>query len=668
MVFIYFVVDAYRIDLSKLEDPVGTPTVIYDRYGDPVSELSSVRFRHVSLSKIPEEIIHSIIAVEDQRFFSHKGIDFRGIARSTWRNLQAGRVVQGGSTITQQLAKNLFLTSDRTYGRKFREVITAFRIEREYSKEKILELYLNHIYFGEGIWGIQNASQMYFGKDVQDITLEEGALLAALPKAPTHYSPFQNEERGKQRRDLVLYLLLEQGYIEENVYTEAISSEIVLRDWEIEEDSLRGRYPSYVDFVIDEAIKIHGLTEERIWAGDLHIYTEMDLTVQNAIQSAFSNGELFPVGAGEEIVQGGTVVLDPYTGGVRGIMGNRSEHVYRGFNRAVQLKRQPGSAIKPLSVFAPALERGYSASSTLVDERMDFGGYSPRNYDNQYRGRVSLYDALIYSINVPAVWLLNEIGVTAGVDFLEKLGIPLQESDRNLSIALGGLTEGTSPLQLAQAYSVFPNLGTMNEAHAITKITNGHGEVLAKGEVQGTQVMDPDNAYRMTQILQGVVQEGTGRNALLNYDRPTAGKTGTTQLPSTSAFEGVTGVSDAWFVGYTPELVTAVWVGYDKVTPEYVMQSSGGNHPARIFQAIMSESLEGVPVSDFRLPNGWKENKNEGKGKEKDKEGKDKGKGKGNKEGKEKGKNKAEEKGKKNEGKGKGNGKGKGKGNSKGNR
>lgn len=649
MVFIYFVVDTYRIDLSELEDPAREATVIYDIDGEPMSELSSARFTAVSISDIPEDLINGIIAVEDQRFFSHNGVDYRGIVRSAWRNARAGSVVEGGSTITQQLAKNLFLTSDRTYARKFQEVITAYRIEREFDKEEIMELYLNHIYFGEGTWGIQNASQVYFGKDVQEITLEEGALLAALPKAPTHYSPFKNEEKAKERRDLVLYLLMDQEFIDDQAYEAAKSEEIVLRDFELEDDNLKGKFPGYVDFVIDEAINVHGLTEERIWAGDMKIYTEMDPVVQTGIQTAFSNGELFPETERDQIVQGGSVVLDPYTGGVRGLVGYRGDHVYRGFNRATQLKRQPGSAIKPLAVFAPALEMGYTPSSTLVDEEMDFDGYSPKNIVDTYQGSVSLYEALIDSINVPAVWLLNEMGVDAAIDFLQRSNIPLHEDDRNLSIALGGFTEGTSPLHLAQAFSMFPNLGEMNQTYAIKKITGAKEEVLAQAETQVVRVMEPENAYTMTEMLQGVVQEGTGGNAAL--DRPTAGKTGTTQLPPTEALEGVSGVMDAWFVGYTPELVTAVWIGFDKMDPEHVMNSSGSNHPARLFQAIMSDALEGVAVSEFNEPEEIK-----GKGKEKN-EGKDKGEDRGkNKdkdkdEGKGKGKDKDEDKGK---GKGKG--------------
>ncbi|QOY35541.1 transglycosylase domain-containing protein [Anaerobacillus isosaccharinicus] len=625
--------EAYQVDLSKLEEPLPKPTVIIDKNGDAASELSSSRFTSVPLSRIPDELIHAIIAVEDQRFFDHWGVDVRGIIRSAWRNFRAGSVVQGGSTITQQLAKNLFFTSERTYTRKFNEIVTAYRIERKYSKEAILELYLNQIYFGEGTWGIQDAAKVYFGKDVQEIKLSEAALLAALPKAPTHYSPFQNEQKAKERRNLVLLLLYEQNYLTKEDYEKAVNEEIILRNFEL--DGLRGKYPGYVDYVIEEAIHKYGFNEEYLLTGGLHIFTQMDPVVQSAIEMTYTTNELFPNSTGDELVQSASVVIDPYTGGVRGLIGYRGSHVYRGFNRASQLKRQPGSAIKPLAVFAPALENGYKRNSMLIDEKSDFNGYSPKNFNDRYRGRVTLHEALVHSINVPAVALLHEMGVGVGVDFLQRSSIPLHRDDRNLSIALGGFTEGVSPLDMAQAFSMFPNLGSMKKAHAITRITSSTGEILLEVVQEDVQVMKPENAYTMTQILSDVVQEGTGKNAALN--RPTAGKTGTTQLPSTAAFQGVSGVRDAWFVGYSPELVTAVWVGYDKVDPNYVMESSGGNHPAKIFQAIMSNALQNIPISSFQIPKNYREDeKKESKetaptGKEKNQE-KDKNKkpGKGN--------------------------------------
>ena len=611
-------IDAYKVDLSILAEPLPKSLMILDKDGELVSELSSSKFTSVPLSEMPDILISAIVAVEDKRFYSHSGVDIMGIGRSVWRNIGAGSIVGGGSTITQQLAKNLFLTSEQTYTRKIKEAIIALRIENKYDKDEILELYLNQIYFGEGKWGVQDAAMVYFGKDIQDISISEAGLLAALPKAPSHYSPFQDMEKAKDRRDLVLNILLDQEIISKDESEKAINEKIILSYEEL--STLRGEFPSYVDYVIEEAIKKYGFNEEDILKGGLQIQTQIDPVVQRSVESAYAIDELFPVNSGEELVQSGSVVLDPYTGGIRGLVGYRGQYFYRGFNRATQLKRQPGSSIKPLAVYAPALEEGYKQSSILLDEKMDFDGYTPTNYNNVYLGKVSLYDALVHSMNVPAVSLLKEIGVEKGIEFMKKAAIPLHENDRNLSIALGGFTEGVSPLEMAQAFSIFPNLGKMKKAHAITKITSSNGEVLLEVEEESIEVMKAENAYRMTLMLMGVVKEGSGKNAALN--RPTAGKTGTTQLPSTEEFKGVTGVRDAWFVGYTPELVTAVWVGYDRNNSKLVMESSGGSHPANIFKSIMSNSLEDIKVSSFEIPKDYKEERKKDKSKKEDKESK----------------------------------------------
>ena len=598
-------ISAFNEDLSILSEPLPKTLVIMDKDGEIASELTSSKFTSVSIEQMPEILVSAIVAVEDKRYYNHSGVDFMGIGRSVWRNIGAGSIVGGGSTITQQLAKNLFLTSEQTYTRKIKEAVIALRIESKFNKEEILELYLNQIYFGEGKWGVQDAAMVYFGKNIQDITLPEAGLLAALPKAPSHYSPFQNMEKAKERRDLVLNILFDQGIINQEELETAVNEDIVVNYGEL--NSIGGEFPSYVDFIIEEAINKYGFNEVDVLKGGLQIYTQLDPVVQRSIEAAYSLDELFPLNTGEEVVQSGSVVVDPFTGGIRGLVGYRGKHYYRGFNRATDLKRQPGSAIKPLAVYAPALENGYKKSSMLVDKLTDFNGYTPTNLNGVYLGSVSVYNALVHSINVPAVALLNEMGLEVGIDFMKKTGIPLHENDRNLSIALGGFTEGVSPLDMAQAFSIFPNLGIMKKAHAITKITSSSGKILLEVEEESFEVMKPENAYIMTQMLMGVVKEGSGKNAGLN--RPTAGKTGTTQLPPTEEFQGVNGVKDAWFVGYTPELVTAVWVGYDKNDPNFVMQSSGGGHPASIFKAIMGNALQGIEVSPFVIPKDFKEEK-----------------------------------------------------------
>lgn len=603
VIFLVMVASVYRMDISSLENPLPKPLIIYDKNDVVISERSTVKFTAVPIETMPEHFIDAILIVEDKRFYDHAGIDLRGIMRSFFTNLKAGGIVQGGSTVTQQLAKNLFLTTDQTYTRKFKEAITALRIEGKYTKDEILELYLNQIYFGEGVWGIQDAAQMYFGKNIDAITLEEGALLAALPKAPTRYSPYKNMEKAKERRDLILGLLYEADTIDEPAYTQAIATGIILRTRDLVETS--GAYPSFVDQVIEEAINTLGISEDIVLIGGINIYTTLDPVVQNAIESTYANDALFPESSGDELIQSGAISIDPATGAIRGLVGNRGQYYYRGFNRATALKRQPGSSIKPLAVYAPALENGFNRNSELLDEETDFNGYVPQNYDGTYHGKVTLYQALINSYNIPAVALLNEIGIDKGVEFLEATGIPVHKDDHNLSLALGGMTEGVSPLEMAQAYSSFANLGVMNTAHTIRKVTTNDGNLLINGISESVTVMSPESAYGMTDLLMGVVDEGTGQAAALG--RPTAGKTGTTELPAIEGFEGLDGVRDAWFVGYTPDLVTAVWVGYDTLSPNLIMQSAGGSHPASIFQSIMLKALENTPVSSFEKPKGFKE-------------------------------------------------------------
>lgn len=592
-----------QLDISKLNDPLPEPTFIYDRYGQPVSQLSSAKLTPIPLEQIPIDLRHAIVAIEDQRFYDHTGVDIRSIFRALIRNVSKGDTVEGGSTITQQLVKNLFLGSEKTMQRKINEAAYAIKIERTYSKDEILEMYLNQIYFGEGVWGVQQAAEMYFGKNVVDLDLPEIALIAALPKAPTHYSPFKNKDKALERRNLVLSLMLDQGYINQDQFEAAKASPIQLSQGKGNE--LKGKYASYVDYVMEEAISRYGFTEEQLLTGGLRIYTNLDLIVQQSMEAVYTDDQFFPESKEDQLIQSGAVVLDPYTGAIRGLMGSRGDHVFRGFNHATQLKRQPGSTLKPLAVYTPAFERGYSPNSILYDGELNIDGYRPRDWDNRTRSYVYLHEAVTQSWNIPAVWLLNEIGVQVGIDTLNKMGIPLTDEDRNLSIALGGLHQGISPLQLAQAYSVFPNMGKVKDAHAVTRITTKDGITLIEAQVNEVEVFTAKSAYQMNLLLQNVVQGGTGKRALLN--RPTAGKTGTTQLPDTKEFAGVIGKGekDAWFVGYTPEYVAAVWMGYDKTDREHYLNTSGGAHPAMVFKEILSRSLQNTPVTQFQVPEGW---------------------------------------------------------------
>lgn len=591
------------LDISKLEHPLPEPTLIMDRHGKPASQLSSSRIVPVPLDQIPLDLRNAVIAVEDRRFYEHAGVDLWATARALVRDLKSGSMKEGGSTLTQQLAKNLFLQSDKTLSRKVKEAGYALKITTVYSKDEILELYLNSIYFGEGRWGVEGAAQEYFAKPVQQLTLEESAMLAALPKAPTNYSPAKNKEKALERRNLVLSLMKEQNFISEAAYRQAVAKPIVLKQHN--EETLKGKYPSYVDYVIQEAAELYGFTEEQVLTTGLRIYTELDPQVQQAAQDVYANDAFFPESKPDQLMQSGSVILDHKTGALRALVGTRGPQVYRGFNHATQLRRQPGSSFKPLVVYGPALERGYTPSSMLYDGELDIAGYRPKDWDGQTRGQVSMREAVMRSWNIPAVWLLNEIGIDAGMDFARRSGITLGAADRTLSIALGGLSEGVSPLQMAQAFGAIANLGVRQQAHAIVKVTTKDGIPLVEVKPQPATVTKPAVAYTLTLLLQDAVKSGTGQAAALG--RPTAGKTGTTQLPATKEFAdiGANGIKDAWFVGFTPELTAAVWLGYDQTDKNHYL-TTGGAAPAAVFKEIMSRALRDVPAAPFTVPPDYK--------------------------------------------------------------
>ncbi|MFC0214100.1 transglycosylase domain-containing protein [Paenibacillus chartarius] len=579
------------LDVSTLDQPLPEPTLVLDRYGKTVSQLSASRIEPVSIAQLPKPLVDAVLAVEDQRYFEHTGVDLRAIARALVRDVMRGGYSEGGSTITQQLARHAFLGADKTLMRKLREAAYAIKIDMTYDKIEVLELYLNSIYFGEGSWGIQSAAKVYFGKPAKELTLPEAAMLAALPKAPSRYSPLQNEAQALERRNTVLALMREQDRISAAEYERASAAPSgVVR--EPRSDNPQGRYPAYVDAVLAEAIERYGFSEEQLLTGGLRITTELDPKIQDAVLDVYRTDSLFPPGKPDQLLQSGAVVLDHRFGAVRAVAGGRGQQVFRGFSRATQLKRQPGSAFKPIAVYGPALEKGYTPESLLYDGPLDIGGYRPQDWDHGSRGQVTMREAVVSSWNVPAVWLLHEIGIDSGLSFAKRLGIPLPKQDRQLGIALGGLSEGVSPLQMAQAYGAFAAGGVLVQAHTIANIKTKDGHLLVKANVQGQAVMKPRTAASITSMLQEAVTRGTGRNAAMN--RPAAGKSGTTQLPDTPEFQGLDGnaAKDAWFVGYTAELTAAIWLGYDRTDRNHYLTTSGGHVPAILFREIMLRAAE----------------------------------------------------------------------------
>ncbi|WP_127530248.1 transglycosylase domain-containing protein [Paenibacillus kobensis] len=638
-------------DVALLEKPLPSATILYDEKGQEAVTISLNEIEPVAFEEIPKSLINAVVAVEDRRFFEHQGMDVWGIGRALIRNAAAGHTVQGGSTITQQLAKNVFLSHERTWRRKWNEVLLAGKIEKQYSKDEIITMYLNQIYFGEGAWGIKRAADVYFGKPVEQLTVAESALLAGLVKAPSVLSPYKRPEKATERRDTVLALMKDQGLLEKSAYESAVKEPLTLRDSKPNRSEAI-RYPYYTDQVIREAVEEYGLTENDVLHGGLRIYTALNPDMQEAAERVAGEDQLFPASMHDAPVQAGAVLVDPRTGGIKALVGGRGAQPFRGFNRAVQLKRQPGSTMKPIAVYTPALENGYRPDSRITDEPVQFGDYAPKNADGQFHGEVSMYEALIHSYNIPAVKMLNELGIDQGVEAATRFGIPLTSEDRNLGLALGGLKSGVSPLQMAEAFGTFANDGIRMDGHAILRIESADGTVIASrsGDAeQGTRVIAEDTARTMTAMLRGVVEDGTGQAAAIE-GREIAGKTGTTEMPGT----GGAGAMDNWFVGYTPQLTGAVWLGYDNPkTDGYLTTTSKA--AAAVFQALMSEALNGLPAERFPVAKGLKLDKgagikedNRGQAKKKDKHNeKEKGKGKEKEGEKEKKKGKDREEGKK---------------------
>jgi len=589
---LWFAFIASQANVQSLKDGLNQSTIIYDKDGDIAGSVATNRTNGVSFSQLPAHVPNAVVAIEDERFYEHNGFDIKGIARAFFNNLFAGSITGGGSTVTQQLTKNALLSQEQTYKRKVEELFLAVEIEKAYEKEEIMEMYLNQSYFGSGAWGIGNASKKYFNKDIKDVSISEAAMLAGLLQAPSALDPYKNYESAIKRRDVVLGQMKKHEMISETEFEEAKNEKIALKDGG--GSVIDRKYPYYMDAVLDEAINLYGLTQEEILTRGYVIHTQLDQNLQTSLEKVYANDSLFPRSTGEQRVQSGAVLLDSKTGGIRALVGGRGDYVFRGFNRATHLKAQPGSTMKPLAVYTPALEEGYKYDSMLKDEKESFGNYSPENFSKTYQGEVPMYEAIEKSINLPAVWLLNEIGLSKGISSVNKFGIPLQEEDKNLAIALGGMHKGISPQQLAEAYSAFPNGGVRNESHIITKIVGPTGNVVAENKKKSVKATTKRVAEEMTSMLLNVVETGTGKATKMD-EIQIAGKTGSTQLP----FNDINGTKDQWFVGYTPTIVGAVWIGYDKTDRNHYLPNSSSATVVPIFKDIMTQASPYIDKAEF---------------------------------------------------------------------
>ncbi|MEW5767927.1 MAG: penicillin-binding protein 1A [bacterium] len=576
------------------------PTKVYDRNGELLAEFFELKRELVALPQVPQHLVNAFIAIEDTNFYQHRGISLRGIARAFWANFKAGRIAEGGSTITQQLAKVLFLTSEKTYARKFQEALLAIQIERRYTKEEILERYLNKIYFGHGVYGVGAAANFYFNKKVSELNLAESAMLAGLPKAPNYFSPFLHPEAAKRRQAIVLNRMVSLGFIipeeaEQAKYDLFRSSVKNQRDNPAFKRTIAiNKAPYFVEYVRQELEERYG--DSAIYKGGFRVYTTLDLTMQQVAQRVLGEGlerlnkDKKP---GSPKIEGALIAVDPSTGHIKAMVGGSGFTKGNQVNRATQARRQPGSAFKPF-LYTAAIDAGFTPTSILYDVPVSFNiegakTWAPTNYDGKFRGAVTLREALEKSINVASIKLMQEVGPDQVVKYAHAMGIegPLTP---NLSLTLG--TSEATPLEMAVAYSVFANQGIKVEPMSIRFIEDQEGNLLEENIPLEQEILSKETAYIMTSLMEGVVRRGTAASSVgSKIDRPCAGKTGTTD-----------NYVDAWFAGYTPNLTAVVWVGYDRNRKSLGRGQTGGRAAAPIWTAFMQEVLKDVPPYEFNVP------------------------------------------------------------------
>ncbi|WHM87478.1 penicillin-binding protein PBP2A [Streptococcus dysgalactiae subsp. equisimilis] len=588
--------------VSDLQDALKATTVIYDHTGEYAGSLSGQKGTYVELDAISDDLENAVIATEDRTFYSNNGINLKRFLLAV---VTAGRF-GGGSTITQQLAKNAYLSQDQTIKRKAREFFLALELTKKYSKKDILTMYLNNSYFGNGVWGVEDASQKYFGTTAANLTLDEAATLAGMLKGPEIYNPYYSLENATNRRDTVLGAMVDAGKINQDQAAEAktVGMGNRLADTYVGKSD-DYQYPSYFDAVINEAISTYGISEKDIVNNGYKVYTELDQNYQTGMQTTFNNDNLFPVSAYDgSSAQAASVALDPKTGAVRGLIGrvNSSENpTFRSFNYATQAQRSPASTIKPLVVYAPAVASGWSIEKELPNMIQDFDGYQPHNYGNYESEDVPMYQALANSYNIPAVSTLNDIGIDKAFAYGKKFGLDMTSAKKELGVALGGSVT-TNPLEMAQAYAAFANNGVIHPAHLITRIENARGEVVKAFTDRAKRVISQSVADKMTSMMLGTFSNGTAVNANV-YGYTLAGKTGTTE---TSFNPDVAG--DQWVIGYTPDVVISQWVGFNQTDENHYLTDSSAGTASTIFSTQASYILPYTKESQFHVDNAYAQN------------------------------------------------------------
>ncbi len=593
----YFNVASWQtLDPAKLTGLAQTGA-IYDKNGDYLTTLVGRENRTViDTSQLPRHVVDAFLAAEDLRFYQHPGFDIIRILGAVVSNVRAGGFDQGASTITQQLVKLSHLSSQKTIARKLEEIWLSLQMEHLYTKDQILDMYLNYIYFGQGAYGIQAAAQMTFGMDASALSPAQAAALAAAIKAPSAYSIQDAPQNNKERREYILAVMHEEGMLTQEQYDAAMAE--LLTPLKIA--ALQTEYGWFVDAVLDEAELQLDVSAEMLLAGGYRIDTTLDPAMQTTLDKQFTNTSVFPSNAKDGTpVQSAAAVVDNATGAVRAIVGGRTYETRRGLNRATHLRRQPGSALKPLAVFAPAIEyAGWTTASVILDEPTAFGTYKPKNAGNAYYGNVTVRAAMKNSLNIPAVKVIDAIGVGTARRYLTNVGIELDDRDWNLSLALGSMTYGASPVQMAAAYAPFANGGVFRAPYFIEKITDRNGVVVYQHQDSGTRVLSKQNAYLLTDLMRTVISSGTGTR-LNSAGVQVAGKTGTVNMTGG-------GNRDAWMNAYTADLSVCVWMGFDDPDDSHRLPNSvsGGTNPTSLARNFLKAWYDGKKKPTFQKPGG----------------------------------------------------------------
>ncbi|MBE9542710.1 MAG: PBP1A family penicillin-binding protein [Proteobacteria bacterium] len=589
--YIYFSYDLPR--LTSVEDYTPkTVTQVFSENGEIIAEFFVEKRYIIPIEEMPATLIRAFISSEDARFFEHQGIDLVSISRALIKNIKSMDIVQGGSTITQQITKSLLLSPEKSYTRKIKEAILARRIENSLSKRDILSIYLNQIYLGHRSYGVEAAALTYFGKHASELNLAESALLAGLPKAPSAYSPIRHPLKAQKRQRYVLQRMLQRGYITKDQAKEA--ADMTLNIVPPENKNIKVA-PYFTEHLRQYLENTYGT--DLLYGEGLKVYTPLNLLMQKSAQRAVESGlNDFETREGsqkdESRVQGALVAMEPRTGHVKALVGG-VKFLENQFNRAIQARRQLGSAFKPI-VYAAALDKDYVTTTIIIDSplifkiKSDMEFWEPRNYDLEFKGPITLRKALAYSRNIITIKILQDIGIDYVINYAKRLGIdsPL---NRDLSLALG--SSGVSLLEITRAYAVFANQGFKVEPIFITKVTDRNGTVLEENKPRLSQAISPQTSYIMTSLLKSVVEEGTGRKVKALH-RPCAGKTGTTN-----------DVRDAWFIGFTPHIIAGTWVGFDDEKP-LGKHETGAVAASPIWLKFMQEVLEGTPMKTFSIPEG----------------------------------------------------------------